>query len=253
MKTGPIKTPQEIELIAEGGKLLRNILHRTGELVKPGISTWELNEFAESEIYKVGGRPSFKGYGPKKNPYPAGLCTSVNSQVVHGIPSRGVILKSGDIIGLDIGMEYKGLFTDTAITVPVGKISDVAAKLIETTKKCLNNAVYQSMAGKKMGDMGYAIQSTAEAAGFNVVRDLVGHGVGYSVHEDPSVPCYGEKGQGITLEEGMVLAIEPMLTAGEYFLQTEKDGWTISTRDSSLSAHFEHTVAITNDGARVLT
>lgn len=253
MKHGLIKTQEEIDIIAEGGKLIRDILHRAGEMAKPGISTWELNEFAEAEISKIGGRPSFKGYGPKKNPYPAGLCTSVNHQVVHGIPSRDVILKSGDIIGLDIGMEYKGLYTDTAITVAVGQVSDVAQKLIETTKKCLALAINEVRDGVRIGDLSFAMQSTAEAAGFSAVRDLVGHGVGYDVHEEPSIPCFGKKGTGEKLKEGMVIAIEPMLCEHEYFVRIEKDGWTISTADGGLSAHFEHTVAVTKDGARVLT
>jgi len=253
MKKGPIKSQSEIETIAEGGALLRDILYKAAALVRPGISTWDLNEFAEKQIYAIGGTPAFKGYGPKKNPYPAGLCTSVNDQVVHGIPSRDVILKSGDVIGLDIGMEYKGLFTDTAITVPVGQVSDEAKKLIETTKKSLDAAIALAKPGNKIGDLGFVMQSTAEKNGLNVVRDLVGHGVGYEVHEDPAVPCYGKKGQGIELKEGMVLAIEPMIVTGEYFLQTEDDGWTISTVDGSLSAHFEHTIAITKSGARILT
>ena len=253
MKQDLIKSNQEIEIIAEGGKILHEILERTAELVTPGISTWELNSFAEAEIYKAGGKPSFKGYGPRKNPFPAGLCTSVNSQVVHGIPSKEVILKAGDIIGLDIGMEYKQLYTDHAITVGVGKISPQSQKLIDTTKKALSLAIKEAGAGVKTGNIGYVIQKTAEDAGFNVVRDLVGHGVGYAVHEDPAVPCYGKKGSGDTLEAGMVIAIEPMLTVGEYFLELANDGWTISTSDGSLSAHFEHTVAITENGARILT
>lgn len=253
MTKGLIKTPEEIEIIAEGGGLVHNILRQTAALAKPGVSTWELNEFAESEIYKLGARPSFKDYGPKKNPFPAGLCTSINHQVVHGIPSRGAILKNGDIVGLDIGMEYKGLYTDTAITVAVGTVSKKAQKLIDVTKKCLNEAIKQAVNGNKIGDISHAIQTTAEKAGFSVIRDLVGHGVGYDVHEDPAVPCYGKKNTGLVLQEGMVLAIEPMLAAGEYFVIFEPDGWTISTRDKSLSAHFEHTVAITKHGARILT
>jgi methionyl aminopeptidase len=252
-KNVTIKTPEEIEIIAEGGRILHDILQQTAGLVRPGISTWELNEFAENAIYKAGGKPSFKGYGPKKNPFPAGLCTSVNNQVVHGIPSRKVILREGDIVGLDIGMEYKKLFTDHAITVGVGKVSAEAQKLMDVTKKSLDLSLKEAKAGTKTGDIGFVIQKTVEGAGFNVVRDLVGHGVGYEVHEDPAVPCYGKRGQGDVLKEGMVIAIEPMVTVGEYFLQLENDGWTISTRDGSLSAHFEHTVAITKDGARVLT
>lgn len=253
LKKGLVKTDEEIEIIAEGGKILRDILYGAAALVKPGVSSAGLNDFAESEIYKAVGRPSFKGYGTKKNPYPAGLCTSVNDVIVHGIPSRNAILKSGDIVGLDIGMEYKSLYTDTAITVAVGQISDVAKKLLETTKKCLDAAIKQAKAGNKIGDISHAMQSTAEAAGFSVVRDLVGHGVGYDVHEDPSVPCFGKKGTGELLREGMVLAIEPMLCEHEYFVKMDGDGWTIRTADGGLSAHFEHTVAITKNGARILT
>lgn len=232
---------------------MHDILYATASLAKPGISTWELNEFAESEIKKRGGAPSFKGYGDKKNPFPAGLCTSLNSVVVHGIPSRDAILKQGDVLSLDIGMEYKGLFTDTAITVPVGNISEAAKKLIDATKKSLAAAIAQAKAGNTIGDIAAATQETAEKAGFSVVRDLVGHGVGYAVHEDPSVPNFGRPGAGPKLLEGMVIAIEPMLCEGEYFLQFEPDGWTISTKDGGLAAHFEHTVTITKNGARILT
>jgi methionyl aminopeptidase len=253
MKKGYIKTPEEIELIAEGGKLLHDILHATAGSARPGISTWELNEFAERQIKHAGGRPSFKGYGPKKNPFPAALCTSVNNVVVHGIPSREMILKDGDIISLDIGMEYKGFYTDTAITVPLGKVLPLSQKLIEATRKSLNAAIAEAKAGNRIGDIASATQKVAEDAGFSVVRDLVGHGVGYEVHEDPAVPNYGKKGTGEILREGMVIAIEPMVCQGEYFLQFEQDGWTITTRDGGLAAHFEHTVAITKNGARVLT
>ena len=269
MHKGLIKSQGEIEIIAEGGKILHDILQNTAGLVRPGVSTWQLNEFAENAIVKaggpfngiqgrpeqgrVGGRPSFKNYGPKKNPYPAGLCTSVNDVVVHGIPSRDEILKNGDIMGLDIGMEYKGLYTDHAITVGVGEISAVAKKLLETTKKALDLAIKEVRPGARVGDISYAIQSTAEAAGFSVVRDLVGHGVGYDVHEDPAIPCFGKKGTGLVLREGMVLAIEPMLCEGEYFINIDADGWTIRTADGGLSAHFEHTIAITKNGARILT
>jgi|SRR3989344_618476 len=253
MKKGLIKTAEEIETIAEGGQILRDILYKVAGLVAPGISTWELNQSAEKMIEDAGGRPSFKNYGGKKNPFPAGLCTSLNDVVVHGIPSRDDILKNGDVLSLDIGMEYKGLFTDTAITLGVRQISSGAQKLISTTKKCLDLAIKEAKPGNTVGDISFIIQKTAEEAGFNVVRDLVGHGVGYDVHEDPAVPCYGKKGQGTKLEPGMVLAIEPMVVMGEYFLEFDKDGWTIRTADRGLAAHFEHTVAITKDGTRVLT
>lgn len=232
---------------------MHGILHAAAALVKPGISTFELNEFAEKSIYNAGGKPSFKGYGEKTNPFPAGLCTSVNDVVVHGIPSRDIILREGDIVGLDIGMEYKGLFTDTAVTVPVGNVSEVAKKLIEATRKSLAAAIAQAKAGNTIGDIGFATQWVAESAGFSVVRDLVGHGVGYGVHEDPAVPNYGKKGAGEILREGLVIAIEPMLCEHEYFITLDPDGWTIRTRDHGLSAHFEHTIAVTQNGARILT
>jgi methionyl aminopeptidase len=247
------KQPEEIRIIGEGGKILHEILYRTAELVKPGVSTAELNVFAESAIKKAGGRPSFIGYGDKKNPFPAGLCTSINDVVVHGIPSDEDILKEGDIVGLDIGMEYQKLYTDTAITVPVGKVNSLAQRLIDITQQCLNEAIRIVRPGKRIGDIGHAIQSIAEDAGFSVVRDLVGHGVGYAVHEDPSVPGYGKKGTGLELVSGMVLAIEPMVCQGRHQVYFDEDGWTIRTADGGLSAHFEHTIAVTDYGAKVLT
>jgi methionyl aminopeptidase len=253
MKTSWIKQQAEIETIAEGGKILRDILHKAGGLARPGVSTWELNQFAEKEIANAGGRPSFKDYGPKKNPFPAGLCTSINDVVVHGIPSNDEILKIGDIVGLDIGMEYKGLYTDTAITVAVGRISANAQKLLDITKKCLDLSLKEIKPGVRIGVISSAVQKTAEEAGFSVVRDLVGHGVGYSVHEDPAVPCYGKPSDGPVLQEGMVLAVEPMVCAGDWHLIFDNDGWTVRTKDGSLSAHFEHTVAVTKNGARILT
>lgn len=248
-----VKTAREIETIAEGGKILGEILRKVALVARPGVSTGRLSEFAESEITRAGGAPSFIGYGDKKNPYPAGLCTSLNDVVVHGVPSRKEILKEGDIIGLDIGMKYKGLFTDTALTVGVGQISQTAQKLIKTTKLALEKAIVQAKAGNRIGDISHVIQRTAEAEGFQVVRDLVGHGVGYAVHEDPAVPCFGRLGTGEKLEAGMVLAIEPMVVAGSYEIYFDSDGWTIHTKDGGLAAHFEHTVAITANGSRVLT
>lgn len=250
---GQIKTSLEIEHIAEGGKLLRDILHRTAALVKPGVSTQELSDFADQEIRKIGGRPSFIGYGEKDNPFPAALCTSRNDIVVHGVPSSTELLELGDIVGLDIGMEYKSLYTDTAITVPVGVISDKAQRLIEVTRKSLELGIQQAVVGNRIGDIASAIQKYAESNGFSVVRDLVGHGVGYEVHEEPSVPNYGKAGTGPKLVEGMVLAIEPMLCTGGYHIYFDDDDWTIRTEDGGLSAHFEHTIAITKRGPRLLT
>jgi methionyl aminopeptidase len=247
------KLPEEIELINEGGKILRDILHRAAEKAVPGVSTWEINEFAEKEIIKAGGRPSFVGYGSKHNPFMHGLCTSINDAVVHGIPSKDDILQEGDIVGLDIGMEYKKLFTDTAITVPVGKVSAIAEVLIDVTAASLDKALAQVRPGNRIGDIGHAIQTTAEAAGFSVVRDLVGHGVGYAVHEDPAVPGYGKPGKGLELVENMVLAIEPMVCQFQPQIFFDTDGWTIRTHDGGLAAHFEHTIAVTSKGVRILT
>ncbi len=247
------KTSEEIQIIEEGGKILRNILHQAAAMAKPGISTLEINDFAEQKMFRAGGRPSFIGYGSKRNPFPAGLCTSINDAVVHGVPSAEDILQDGDVLGLDIGMEYKGLYTDTAITVGVGKVSSTATKLMEITKLSLDNALKQVKPGNTIGDIGHAIQSTAEGSGFSVVRDLVGHGVGYAVHEDPSVPCYGTPGKGIVLVEDMVLAIEPMVCEKKPKIFFDTDGWTIRTHDGSLAAHFEHTIAVTKNGVRILT
>jgi methionyl aminopeptidase len=248
-----IKSKQEIDRIREGGKILHQILRETAKLAVPGASTWDLNWFAESQIIKAGGRPSFKGYGGDDHPFPAALCTSVNAALVHGMPSKEEILAEGDIIGLDIGMEYKGLYTDTAITVGIGKISPEAKKLLEVTESALSEAIKIAKVGNTVGDIAAVTQEVAEAAGFNVVRDLVGHGVGHDVHEDPQVPNFGKRGTGMKLREGMVLAIEPMVTAGSYKLELFDDGWTIGTKDGSLSAHFEHTVAITKNGPQILT
>ncbi len=253
MPKGQIKSSQEIEIIAEGGRILHDVLYKTAEIVKAGISTWELNDFAEKLIAKAGATPSFKNYGETKNLFPAGLCTSINDVIVHGIPNKQDILREGDIIGLDIGMKYKNFFTDTAITVAVGSISNRASKLIHTTKKCLDEAIKVAKAGSSIGDIGFAIQTLAEKEGFSVVRDLVGHGVGYEVHEAPEVPCFGKAGKGLELKEGMVLAIEPMLCEKNWKIAIEDDGWTITTLDHGLSAHFEHTIAILKNETRILT
>ena len=254
MKTGLIKTEEEIRALAEGGRILADVLRETAAHVKPGISTFELNEFAEKKIREHGALPSFKGYQGIKRPFPAGLCTSVNNVVVHGIPKRNEMLKEGDIIGLDCGVIYKKLFTDAAITVPVGRAGELAQKLMETTRLALENAIHAAIPGGTIGDIGYAIQNTVEKRGFSVVRDLIGHGVGYAVHEEPAVPCFGRPGTGVMLEAGMVLAIEPMVNAGDFrVVFDDEDGWTVRTADGSLSAHFEHTVAITENGAVILT
>ncbi len=248
-----IKTREEIEKIAKGGKIMRRILSELKAMAKPGVSTWELDQYAEKEIIKAGGRPSFKGFGAKGQEFPGALCTSVNNIIVHGAPSKKEILKQGDIIGLDIGMEYLGLYTDTAITVPVGKISEQAAMLLATTELALKKGIEQARVRKRLGDIGAAVQAVADKRGLGVIRDLVGHGVGHAVHEDPQVPNYGKAGTGMLLKEGMVLAIEPMFSLGDHRLVHADDGIGIAVADGSLGAHFEHTVAITSKGPEILT
>lgn len=236
---------------------MAEILKELGKAVKPGIKTIELDRLAESLVFKYGAKASFKNYRPSFNHegqggYPASVCVSVNEEVVHGIPGDR-ILKEGDIVSLDMGILYKGYFTDAALTVGVGKISPVAEKLIAVTKKSLNLAIKETKIGNRLGDIGWAVQSYVEKNGFSVVRDLVGHGVGKFIHEDPEIPNYGKKGTGLEIEEGMILAFEPMVNAGGYKVKTLADGWTFATCDKSLSAHFEHTVAVAKNGAEVLT
>lgn len=253
MKSALIKSPAEIEILAQGGKILAEILREISSLAEPGVSTWKLNEFAESAIKKRGATPSFKGYGKRGKKFPAALCTSVNDVVVHGIPSRETILREGDIVSLDLGIKFENLYTDAAVTIPVGNVSYIAKKLIAAARDALEDAVGAAVAGNRVGDVSHAIQEKVEQSGFNAVRDLVGHGVGYAVHEEPAIPCFGEPDSGIELEPGMVLAIEPMVTAGDFRLRGDKDGWTVRTKDGSLSAHFEHTVAVTKREPLILT
>ena len=248
-----VKSEADIALIREGGAIMHKILRDTAALARPGISTWELNEFAEAAIARAGGRPAFKNYGDAPNLFPAGLCTSVNDVVVHGIPSKRDILQEGDIVSLDIGMEYKGRYTDTAITVPVGKVSPEVAKLLDVTEKSLSAGIAMAVAGNTTGDIGNAVQQYVERHGFSVVRDLVGHGVGFDVHEDPQVPNYGRPGTGTKLVAGMVIAIEPMVNLGGYAVEVDDNGWAILTADGSVSAHFEHTVAVGNRRPEILT
>lgn len=250
-----IKNIEEIKVLREGGKRLVSVLYEVAEKVRPGIFTIELDELAEKLIKKTGGKPSFKNYktSEDKIPYPASLCVSINDEIVHGIPSKNRILKEGDIVSLDLGMKYKNLYTDMAITVSVGKVDDQAKKIIETTKKALDAGIKSIKSGSHIGDIGFSIQSCAEKNGFNVVRRLVGHGVGYKVHEPPDIPNFGEKGTGLKLKEGMILALEPMVVVGEPDIVLDKDNWTWKTKNGSLAAHFEHTVAVTKNGAEILT
>ena len=249
-----IKTPKEIALLVEGGKRLAFVLGEVAAAVAPGVTTRELDARAERLIRKQGGTSSFKGYRSRKaqTPYPATLCTSVNDEIVHAIPSER-ILREGDIIGLDIGMVWEGLYTDTALTAPVGTIAARARALIDATKKALEIGIAQVREGATTGDIGAAIEQFLQRRGFGVVRELVGHGVGYTVHEDPEVPNWGTPGAGVRLEKGMVLALEPMATEGASDIVLAKDGWAWKTKDGSISAHFEHTIVVEKGGARVLT
>jgi len=250
-----LKSNQEIKLLRQGGRILSNILKKVSQSAKPGITTGELNQMAEEMILNAGGVPSFKGYGDKSNPFPATLCTSVNQEVVHGIPDD-YILKNGDIVSLDIGMRYpkeNGLYTDMSVTVPIGKIDNQTKKLIKVTKNALNIWIKNIRPGVNLIDIAKKVQDYIEAQDFAVVRDLVGHGVGHEVHEEPQIPNYYFPLLDVELKQGMVLALEPMVTMGDYRVETLDDGWTVKTKDNSLSAHFEHTVAVTGKGCLVIT
>ncbi len=242
------KTKEEIEKMRVAGQVVAAVLAELEEIVVPGISTGELDRIAESAIRRQGAIPSFKGY----KGYPASACISINEQVVHGIPG-GTILKEGDIVGIDLGAIVNGWHGDSAITLPVGRVSSQAERLMKTTREALFVGIAEARVGNRLGDISHAIQQYAESRGFSVVRDLVGHGIGRNMHEDPQVPNFGKAGRGPILEEGMTLAIEPMLNAGSYQVETLADGWTMVTRDRSLSAHFEHTVAVTEEGPDILT
>lgn len=249
-----LKNIEDVNKLREGGKILASVLYEVAQKAVVGAKTIELDIFAEKMIREAGGRPSFKNYKTldDKVPYPASLCVSVNDEVVHGIPGEK-ILKEGDIVSLDLGMEYKGFYTDMAITVPVGKASEQAKKLIATTQEALSLGITTVKNGAFIGDIGQAVQSCAERNGFNAVRKLVGHGLGRKAHEDPEIPNFGAKGKGEILREGEVIAIEPMITAGRCDIYLDKDLWTWKTKDGSLSAHFEHTIIVTKTGAEIIT
>ena len=250
-----LKTAEDIKKLKEGGKLLAAILKKVAQATKPGVSSAFLDQLAYKSILAVGGKPSFLNYRPEfsSKPYPATLCVSINDVIVHGVPSPKVIIKEGDIVSLDIGMEYKGLDTDMAITIGIGKVEPKYRKLIQVTKEALAKGIKAAQPGNTLGDIGAAIQNYVESNGFAVVRDLGGHGVGYAVHEDPFVPNYGPPGRGPVLKAGMVLAIEPMFSAGSGAIYTKKDGWTIATRDGAFAAHYENTILITKNGVEILT
>lgn len=264
-----IKTKEEIEILREGGRRIARILAVVAKEAKPGVSTYELDGLAEGLIFDSGGAPSFKGYRIKdtKIPYPGSLCVSVNDEVVHAIPKKDKILMEGDVVGLDIGMRWPSghdqrlttndkrheLYTDMAVTVGIGKISKDAERLIRAAKEALDMGILEIRPGARIGDIGHAIERRLEKDKLGIIRDLAGHGVGYEVHEEPFIPNYGKAGTGPELKEGMVLAIEPMATLGDWRLVLDDDEWTFRTADESLAAHFEHTVAVTTEGSEVLT
>lgn len=243
-----LKLPEEIEKMRASNHIVAEILIALKEKVKPGITTRDLDSYSEELVRKKGAVPAFKGYMG----YPYSLCISVNSEVVHGMPSNRVLI-DGDIVSLDFGAYYKGYYGDAAITVPVGNISEDAARLIRVTEQGLYNGIREAKMGNRLGDISAAVQSCIEAAGFSVVRDFVGHGIGKKLHEEPQIPNYGIKGRGVELKAGMVLAIEPMVNEGTYKVKITDNGWTVITEDGKLSAHFEHSVAVTNDGPDILS
>jgi methionyl aminopeptidase len=251
-----IKTLRDINTLREGGKRHAFILAELARFVRPGISTLALEDLAMKLIREGGDKAAFLGYKPygADRPYPAGLCVSINDEVVHGIPNeQPKILKEGDIVSLDLGLVHKGMITDMAVTVPVGSISEESKKLLEITKKALQAGIKVAKGGGTTGDIGFAIEAHAIKAKFGIVRELAGHGVGYAVHEDPYVPNYGKKGEGEELRAGMVIAIEPMFNLGGDKVVLDPDGYTYRTKDGSRSAHFEHTVLITDKGCEILT
>jgi methionyl aminopeptidase len=245
-----LKSSKEIEKMRRAGQVVREVLELVRSQVKPGATTLDLERTAEARLAELGVKAAFKGY----HGFPCVLCTSVNSEVVHGIPSPKRVLKEGDIVSLDFGAVVDGYFGDAAITVPVGeKIAPETARLLKVTEASLNAAIEVVRPGATLGDVGYAVQKVVEAEGFSVVRDFVGHGIGVHMHEDPQVPNFGVAGRGMKLRAGMVIAIEPMVNAGKPDVVVLGDGWTAVTADGSMSAHFEHSVAVTATGARVLT
>ncbi len=244
-----IKTARELSLMKDACRISAEALRVAGEAVKPGISTYEIDLIVRRYIEKQGASPSFLGYGG----FPASACISVNNVVIHGIPSKTTILRDGDIVSVDVGAFYKGYHGDNAYTYPCGTVSDRAQKLLDATRESLYEGIKQAQVMNRIGDIGSAVQEYVEARSYSVVRDYVGHGVGTKLHEDPNVPNYGTKGRGVKLLPGMTIAIEPMVNEGTCRTRVLGDKWTVVTLDGKLSAHFEHTVAVTHDGPKILT
>lgn len=244
-----LKTARELALMREACRISAGALRVAGEAIRPGISTWEIDQIAYKYIKSQGAEPNFLGlYG-----FPATACISINDEVIHGIPSKDRIIKAGDIVSIDLGAKINGFNGDNAATFACGEISEEAQKLMDTTKESLYEAIKFAVVGNKIGDIASAVQSYCEEKGYGIVREYTGHGVGKELHEDPSVPNYGKAGRGVRLVAGMTLAIEPMINQGTAAIKVMPDGWTVKTRDGKLSAHFEHTVAITSDGPVILT
>jgi len=244
-----LKSPAEIAKLREANLIVADVLDTLEAAAKPGLSTWELNDIAAARLKHLKGESAFLGY----HGYPAVLCTSVNQVVVHGIPRRDLVLKSGDILSIDFGAFKDGWCGDSARTIPIGEVTPAAQKLMRVTRESLERAIAMCTPGNRLGDIGWAVQSHAEANGYSVVRQFVGHGIGHAMHEEPHVPNYGEAAKGRRLSPGLVIAIEPMVNAGGPEVLVKDDGWTAVTKDGSLSAHFEHSVAITDDGPIVLS
>ncbi len=248
-----IKTKREIDLIRESSKIVAEVLRLVGANVKPGITTLELDHLAEEFIRSNGGQPAFKGYGSlKSNLFPASLCTSIDEEVVHGIPSKRK-LKEGDILSIDVGVKKKGYFGDGAMSFAVGAVTADKQRLLRVTEESLYKGIEQAVAGNMVHDISAAVQDHVERNGFSVVRELVGHGVGKELHEEPQIPNFGKAGTGMKLKEGMTLAVEPMVNFGDWRVRVAADGWTVVTDDGSPSAHFEHTIAIVDGEPEILT
>jgi methionyl aminopeptidase len=247
-----LKSPREIEIMRRANLIVAEVLQELKRRVAPGVTTLELDAIAEELTLNKKAIPAFKGYNVAGRVYPCCLCASINDEIVHGIPSKRA-LREGDIIGLDYGVIYEGYYGDSAITVGIGPVSGDAQRLMDVTEQSLYKGIEQLHDGKRLGDLGAVVQGIAEGAGFSVVRAFVGHGIGKKLHEEPPVPNYGEPDRGLRLKEGMVLAIEPMVNAGSYEVEIKEDGWTAVTKDGSLAAHFEHSVAITRDGPYILS
>ena len=247
-----LKSAREIEIMRRANVIVAEILKELKKKAAPGVTTLALDALAEELTYKKKAQPAFKGYSMAGRVYPRALCTSINEEIVHGIPSDRA-LREGDIVGLDFGVIYEGFYGDAAVTVGVGKVSEEAQRLMQVTEESLYKGIEQLREGNRLGDLSSVIQKTVEGAGFSVVRVFVGHGIGKKLHEEPPVPNYGDPDRGIRLKEGMVLAIEPMVNVGGYDVEIKEDGWTAVTKDGSLAAHFEHSVAITKNGPYILS